>query len=411
MRGFPDGRSAPAPVFRAEPTEFADAQTDLTARGQHMDTFVRACLRRLHRDLNGLLALLAQAWPDPASRAMAKLWRLAGLLGLPLLAVCGFLAGLGVTHLAQAEHGSNFTSTPQFKTWSALAGALMAIAFVIFFYSVGILRELHSRFPHEASWKRLLGSYVVFSLLAFLVTIIFGHPDMSAVAEYAAPRIIFLVLGLVASGPSVMGIWVIYWGLRRMKDQIVKAGNDQKASSAPTDAVQATKRQILSDLLVSRTKLLALLSAVGALIGVSVLTTGALRNALLSVKPASGKMVDYPIEYVLINGLFYSALLAVIYIPAYFRLQDRSREYIQMVFPVPDEGHYSGDEHTERDNLGKLLQVDASVGETLQTGLAIIAPLMATLLSVLLPAPKLWVPSWPFFIGAGPAIRHAHIVR
>jgi hypothetical protein len=321
---------------------------------------------------------------------MAKWWRLAGLLGLPLLAVCGFLAGLGVTHLAQAEHGSNFTSTPQFKTWSALAGALVAIAFVIFFYSVGILRELHSRFPHEATWKRLIGSYVAFSLLAFSVTIIFGHPDTSAVAEYTAPRIIFLVLGLVASGPSVMGIWVIYWGLERMKDQIVAAGNEQKASGASAD--EAARRQILSDLLVARTKLLALLSAVGALIGVSVLTTGALRNALLSVKPASGKIAEYPIEYVLINGLFYSALLAVIYIPAYFRLQDRSREYIRMVFPVPDEGHYSGNEYTDRDNLGKLLQVDASVGETLQTGLAIIAPLMATLLSVLLPTPKLWAP-------------------
>jgi hypothetical protein len=99
-------------------------------------------------------------------------------------------------------------------------------------------------------------------------------------------------------------------------------------------------------------------------------------------------MVDYPIEYVLISGLFYSALLAVIYIPAYFRLQDRSREYIEMVFPVPDEGHYSDDKNTDRDNLGKLLHIDASVQETFQTGLAIIAPLIATLLSILLPAPK-----------------------
>jgi len=187
-----------------------------------------------------------------------------------------------------------------------------------------------------------------------------------------------------------MGIWVIYWGLSRLKDQIAEAGNAQKPSDASADAVLATKRQILSDLLLARTKLLALLSAVGALIGVSVLTTGALRNALLSVKPVGGKVIGYPIEYVLINGLFYSALLAVIYIPAYFRLQDRSRDYIEMVFPVPDEGHYASDKYTDRDNLEKLLQIDASVGETLQTGLAIIAPLMATLLSVLLPTPKLW---------------------
>jgi hypothetical protein len=378
--------------FRAEPTEFADAQTDLTKRGRHMDAFLRACLRRLHRDPDGFLALLARTWPDPTPQGDPAWRRLAGLLGLPLLAVCGFLAGLGVTHLARAEHGSKFTSTPQFKTWSALAGALVAVAFVIFFYSINILREVHSRFRRDATWKRLLGSYAALAGLVYLVTVIFGNPDTLSVADYAWPRRFFLALGLVASSPSVMGIWVIYWGLSRMKDQIDEVGNAQKLSGKSADAVQARKRQLLSDLLLARTKLLALLSAVGALIGVSVLTTGALRNALLSVRPAGGEMVEYPIEYVLINGLFYSALLAVIYIPAYFRLQDRSREYIDMVFPMPDEGHYSSAKYADRDNLGKLLQIDATVGETLQTGLAIIAPLMATLLSVLLPTPKLWAP-------------------
>jgi hypothetical protein len=377
--------------FRPEPTEFADAQTDLTARGRHMDMFLRACLRQLHRDPAGFLALLAPAWPDPPAKSRAEWQRLGGLLGLPLLAVCGFLAGLGVTHLAHAEHGSKFTSTPQFKTWSALAGALVAVALVIFFYSINILRETRSRFSQDATWKRLFSSYVVFALLVGLVTVIFGNPDTLAVADYTWPRNIFLALGLVASSPSVMGIWVIYWGLSRMKDQIAHVENAQKPPGASADAVHATRQRILSDLLLARTKLLALLSAVGALIGVSVLAVGALRNALLSVKPVGGKPVEYPIEYVLINGLFYSALLAVIYIPAYFRLQDRSREYIKMVFPVPAEGHYNSDEYTDRDNLGKLLQIDASVAETLQTGVAIIAPVMATLLSVLLPTPKLWV--------------------
>jgi hypothetical protein len=220
-----------------------------------------------------------------------------------------------------------------------------------------------------------------------LVMVIFGiDPDTSRVANYAAPRSFFLALGLLASSPSVMGIWVIDWGLSRMTDQINEAKKAQKLFGTNTDKIMM--RQILSDLLLARTKLLALLSAVGALIGVSVLTTGALRNALLSVKGANGGTVDYPIEYVLIDGLFYSALLAVIYIPAYFRLQDRSRDYIEMVFPAPDKGHYSSDEYTNRDNLGKLLHIDASVQETFQTGLAIIAPLLATLLSVLLPTPK-----------------------
>jgi len=54
--------------FRAKPTKFADARTDLTAPGRHMDKFQRACLRRLHRDPNEFLALLAPAGPDPNTR-------------------------------------------------------------------------------------------------------------------------------------------------------------------------------------------------------------------------------------------------------------------------------------------------------------------------------------------------------
>jgi hypothetical protein len=50
--------------FRAEHTEFAAAETDLRTRGLHMDVFLRACLRRLHRDPEGFLALLDQARSD-----------------------------------------------------------------------------------------------------------------------------------------------------------------------------------------------------------------------------------------------------------------------------------------------------------------------------------------------------------
>jgi hypothetical protein len=245
---------------------------------------------------------------------------------------------LGVAHLAQAENGSKFTSTPQFKIWSALAGALAAVAFVIFVYSASILREVRSRFPQDASWKRLLSSYVAFGVLIFVVTVIFGDPDTSSVADYSVPRTLSLLLGLLAGGPSVMGIWVIDWGLSRMKAGITETKQAQERSSASADTDQVERKQILSDLLLARTKVLALLSAVGALIGVSVLAIGALRNALLSVKATDGRMASYPIEYVLIDGLFYSALLAVIYIPAYFRLQDRSRDYIEMVFPFPTRG-------------------------------------------------------------------------
>jgi hypothetical protein len=298
-----------------------------------------------------------------------------GFLVFPLLTLCGFLAGLGIAHLAHAENGSNFTVTPQFKIWSSMTGAVIAVGFVIFVYSSSILLLLRSRFPQDSTWRQLIGSYTIFIALIFSVTIIFGSPDTSSVANYAATRTLLVLLSLLAAAPSIMGIWTIDWALSRMKDQIKQANKSQL-------------KQILSDLILTRTKLLTLLSAIGALLGVSVLATGALRNAVLAAKPTNSKVVEYPIEYVLLYGLFFSALIVVVYVPAYFRLQDRSRDYIEMVFPLPDQGHYSSDDYTNRENLGKLLRIDASLQETLQTGLAIIAPLMATLLSLLLPVPK-----------------------
>ncbi len=53
----------PARTFRPEPGEYADAQADLAARGKEMDAFLRACLRRLHREPDRFLASLTPVWP------------------------------------------------------------------------------------------------------------------------------------------------------------------------------------------------------------------------------------------------------------------------------------------------------------------------------------------------------------
>ena len=58
----------PARTFRPEPGEYAHAQADLAARGKEMDAFLRACLRRLHRDPDRFLATLTAVWPGPRPR-------------------------------------------------------------------------------------------------------------------------------------------------------------------------------------------------------------------------------------------------------------------------------------------------------------------------------------------------------
>jgi hypothetical protein len=210
-----------------------------------------------------------------------------------------------------------------------MAGVLVALAFIVFFYSGAIFLMLRSQFPMSPSLKRLVPTYVVLGVLVGAVS--FSNPGTAGIANYFWPVVLFLLVSIIAAAPSIMGIWVIDSALVRISSRIKEASQEQSLDRDPD-----RRARILADLIQARTKLLALLSAVGALIGAAVLTTGALRNALLAARSPDGKAVKYPIEYVLVYGLFFSALLAVIYIPVYLHLQDRSRIH-RIYFPSSQE--------------------------------------------------------------------------
>jgi hypothetical protein len=276
------------------------------------------CARASVRSRLGRAAQCAGSWLSNTARSFwlrTGLDKFSGLLVF-VFAIGGFLAGLVIVGLATDENGSKFTLTPQFRVWSAIAGALVALAVVVFLYSGAILLSLRSKFGKPGGLVRLSVLYCVFSGLIFWVTIIFGSPDTSRVADYSAPRAAFLVLGLVASAPSIIGIWLIGLALMSMKGRIfqLRRASQEQSGGLASDDVRMPK-QVLSDLMLARIKLLALLSSVGSLVGVTVLATGALRNALLAARTTDGRAVEYPIEYVLIYGLFFSALLAIVYAP------------------------------------------------------------------------------------------------
>jgi hypothetical protein len=339
----------------------------------------------------------------------------AGLLVFPLL-IAGFLVGIRIARLARNANGSTFTETGQFRLWTAMVAALVAAAFVAFPYSTGILLRLRKQFP-VAGMPVLVLAYLVVGVLTVAVGRAFGGPDTSAVADYGLPRTLFVLIGLVAVAPAIMGIWVIELALRELRKRLgpapgtstapalrrlrarlngvpgtSKAARDQEQAASITAEIsqppESSRAQILSDLLLLRTKLLALLLTVGSVIGIMVLAVGALRLAVLAAKTADGKTIEYPIDTVVVNGLFYSALLALFYIPAYLSLQDRAREYLNVVFPAPAEGYYDKNQYENRSNLESLLKVEATVQETLQTGIAIAAPLLGILVATLLPKPK-----------------------
>jgi hypothetical protein len=130
-----------------------------------------------------------------------------------------------------------------------------------------------------------------------------------------------------------------------------------------------------------------LVLCIGAIVGAAILAAGALRGAIISFERATPGATQaaeaiFPQETVLANGVFFSTLLGLMYLPAEQRLQSFGARLRDALCPPrwppdPDwQAHAS-----ERSALGEVLMLDVSVAGRLRAGVAILAPLASSLVS------------------------------
>jgi hypothetical protein len=132
-----------------------------------------------------------------------------------------------------------------------------------------------------------------------------------------------------------------------------------------------------------------LLGAMAAIVAAGVLATGALRNAVLSWETTRdhprppGEV--FPQEQVLLFGLFFTGLLALLAIPAYDRLHtlgEKLRErHVEQA--VPDANDWKG-RAEERATVDRLLRLEGAGLGGFRAGAAILAPLATSLVSTAL---------------------------
>jgi hypothetical protein len=125
------------------------------------------------------------------------------------------------------------------------------------------------------------------------------------------------------------------------------------------------------------------LALLGATIGLAVLSTGALRHAVLAFKPG----LDLPAETILEYGGFLSLLLAFAYAPAnhmLIRLGLRIREVLLPERPPPKDPRF-GDWYSTRKNLTELLQLEIGTFQRLRTAVLILSPMLSAALSLVIP--------------------------
>ncbi len=215
-----------------------------------------------------------------------------------------------------------------------------------------------------------LVAFALIIIVVILIPIAWAGALSYPLAGHRQRVLTLTVLGLGALSPGASAIWL-------MRQRLL-AGSQRESSEWP-DMAQRAK-----ELLVMRDTLGRVLLALGLAIGAATLATGALRNAVI----ASGSMTasKFPATYPLLYGGLFTAVLAMIYFPTYDELQRTSRRLVEIAYPVdwrdrPDHSWFEG-----RRDFADLLKIELSPLQAFRSGVAILAPILGSLLGLILPS-------------------------
>jgi hypothetical protein len=224
-----------------------------------------------------------------------------------------------------------------------------------------------------AAWLLLSAAGIVL-LVALARAGVYGPAPSYPLAHHAGRIGVLTIVGLILLGPGLLAMCLIWQRLRTTVPP--KSGPD--GADWPAAAGQAGK------LLEARERLTQVLLALGLAVGAVTLATGALRNAVLSYYRHQDAS-QFPAFYPWLYGAGATVVLAAAYFPAYFALQRASKSLIDATYPLdqkdrPDQGWYA-----DRASFTALLKLDISPMQSFGTGVAILAPLLGSLLGTLLP--------------------------
>lgn len=286
-----------------------------------------------------------------------------------LSAVGVFVLGGWLTQLALGLRGNReLAGTPEFTLWSALVAATVAVYVLAFSQSA----------PLALRWREISGvplwqPLMIYAVLAALVLGFLWKAN--AVADLPPTTVVpisrtLTALGVIAVGPSVLGLWLAYTRLRRVSDLL-----DGRGPATPAGAV-------LTELLDCRDVLRRCLAVMSLIVSTAMIDAGALRKAFL----AGGAAEDqFPAEAVLLYGSLFTGIFVLIYVPAFLAWRRRCFRLVDLLYPVPADAR-AGEEWTAgRTRQIQVLGADAGVAKNLTAAFGILAPLATSALSIAVP--------------------------
>jgi hypothetical protein len=318
---------------------------------------------------------------EGASPPLRGLW-------LFLLAVGG--AALGVLVIMSgawewSQEHKDFVSSGPFLLW----GALICTQTAAWGVAVYLFHGLRSDLEHCRERRILVAGGTLWVLvLGGVVAGAFGpqwaHWHSFEYLDDRGARITILgAIGSLVAMYGVTAIWAIYWKLKAM----LQAGN------LGLDHVHLY--------LSLQDKLQQLLLIIGSALGLTILTVGAERNAVITwattpPRCASRSPLEtfvlgpvscdthFPPEYMLVYGFFFTVLLAVAYAPAQFALADVGRRIRDSAASLDSlTAQNVAGRQAERTALDELLDLKLGTFGSFRAALAILTPLIGSLTGLL----------------------------
>jgi hypothetical protein len=309
--------------------------------------------------------------------------------GLVVRLVAAAAGGAGVFTLFTAAQGPDpdaraLLDLTQYTLWRLLIAGLTAVGVAIapnlwrMYREVFDLHRLVAAASPQPGRTRTAGPACLWVWYAVLVVAIvlgqFLSTSLQPMAGWQWRTATLFLVGLLVLSPAVTGMWLVTATLLRLH-RVIEATPVSPDGQLQWDEQRAeTVRQLIR----LRTLSQRLLAAMSAAVSAVTVSTGTLRAALL----AEPHPPAYPVAAPLLLGLFFSIIVAASYLPAATTLQDLCGDFADKVSPIP-AGELSKDWSEQRQRVEKLLPTSDGVKDATQTSVAIIAPLVASLSSVL----------------------------
>lgn len=311
-----------------------------------------------HDAASSTTASVSETRAEPAAHGQGwRLWQRRAVRWLAGLAAPLAGAFIGVALVLT----STYQGASLWYIWAPLVVVLTTAAGAVFTYGLRRWTDLNNLHPvrkRHVAWP--VTGIAVFALAVTNSTALLPGSEREQLP--GGLLISFVLLAALPAASVMYGVW----HTAGSEPQLVSPGGE------------------LGLLVALRRLLRRLLAAVGALVALSTLTTGA---ALALQRSIPGSFPNRPPQYVLIFGGVGSLLVAMVYVPAWSALQIRGLRLCDELFRIEhlEDPVAILNQAENRQKLAQILGADTSVWSDLQTGLAILAPLLASAAAAFLP--------------------------